>query len=270
MRIQFPEWRRENEATRYPFSSRATLVNDEGRVVVEGAFLDAALYPAGGVGGFFLAAVTLTSEEVTFTVGDDNTRELASGTVSVVDPPDLVPLEDAAGRPAGVLVSESARLGTFQSWGVGTHEFDRAQSEFCPTVCFPAPALGLRGVRLESGEVFAGDVWLVGADGVVLRADPVTLPAADGLPERPATAIRVDVVGDPLFRRRLCENADLFATPRFVRTVRFVGPNQTFDCAPDAFGDVKIFGNNALAADTVLRVVATAGGVRIGAAGQGI
>lgn len=268
MQIQFPEWRDENETTRYPFTSRATLTNGAGRVIIEGALLDAALYPVGATGSLYLSRVLVTHQEMTFTVGDAVDKARASGSVSLVDPPDSVALFDPQGRPAGVLVSESTRLLTFQAMGVGTHDFSVTQTEFCPTVCFPTSEPGLRGIMLESGEIFTGDVWLVGSDGVVLSSETITLPPEAGLPERPGTAIRIDVVGDPLFRRRLCQNVDLFETPRFIKTVRFIGPNLTFECEPNELGDITIVASDDLAADSALRIVPQADGFRIHVAGQ--
>jgi hypothetical protein len=82
----------------------------------------------------------------------------------------------------------------------------------------------------------AADVWLIGEDGVVLRKDE--------------NAIRVDIVGDPLFKRKLCTttggNIELFVTPNFVRTVNGI--------KPDEYGNFTITANNELAGDTILRI----------------
>jgi hypothetical protein len=262
-----PQWRRQGEGTKYPFADGAPLANDEGLVVLEGTFLDAALYPVGAGAGLYLARVDVDHQEVTLWVGSPADPELASGTVPLVAPPDEVALADAHGRPAGVLVSESARLGVFQSWGVGSHAFDPDQTPFAATACFPTPEAGVRGFLLEDGSLLVGDVWLVGDDGVVLRDETLTVPAACGRPAAAVQAVRVDVVGDPLFRRRLCRPNDLFATPRFVKALRVVGPNRTFTCAPDEFGNIQVAAGNDLAADTVLRIAATPDGMRVSAVG---
>lgn len=267
-RTLYREFRRENETTRYPFAQGATLANAAGRLFVEGTFLDAVLYPVGGQAGLYLSEVRITHQQVTLYVGDAADPRRCSGAFALVNPGDNVPLADAAGRPAGLLVSEGRRLGIFQSWGVGTHAFTREQTEFCATVCVPTPEAGVRAVALETGEVLAGDVWLVGDDGVVLRTEDVEVPAACGAPAARLKVVRVDVVGDPLFRRRLCASQELFETPNFIRTVRVEGPGGAFECAPGAAGDFKMFANNALAADTVLRIVSTPDGVEMGAAGS--
>lgn len=267
-RIIFPEWRKQNEPTKYPFSERASLTSDDGRIFVEGTFLDAALYPIGSNNQVYLAAVEIDHQHVKLVLGDPVTPELATGTIPLVGTASEVIFEDAYGRPAGVIVSEATRLGIFQSWGVGRHEFRPEASEFAATVVFPTPEVGVRGFRLEDGSLFVGDVWLVGADGVVFRTTETTIPGRCGQAAQTVQAIRVDIVGDPLFRRRLCEPNELFDTPRFVKTVRFVGPNRTFECAPDIFGNLIFTSGHQLASDTVLRVVNRPDGIRIEAVGE--
>ncbi len=262
-RILFPAWRRENEPTKYPFAARATLVNAAGLAVTEGTFLDASLFPVGAAGPLYLSKVVVTHETAVLTVGDAADPARCAGTLRLVNPAADVVLADPVGRPAGVLVSEPARLAVVQSWGVGTHEFTPADTEFCATCCVPTPEVGLRGVLLESGELLTGDVWLVGADGVVLRGEEVEHPGPCGTGV-PTTVIRVDVVGDPLFRRRLCQPRDLFATPNPVRVVRVIGPDgAAFEVTPDGRGNLQMSGGNNLADDTVLRLHTTPTGLKV-------
>ena len=262
-RVLFPAWRRENEPTKYPFSPRARLTNAAGLVLTEGTFLDASLFPVGAAGPLYLSKAVVTHEAAVLSVGDAADPARCTGTVRLVNPAADVPLADAVGRPAGLLVSEPARLTVIQSWGVGTHEFTPDDTEFCATCCVPTPEVGLRGVLLESGELLTGDVWLLGSDGVVLRGEDVTVPGPCGT-QVPVTVVRVDVVGDPLFRRRLCQPGDLFATPNPVRAVRVVGPDGAeFEVTPDERGNLQLAGNNALAADTVLRLVPTPAGLTV-------
>ncbi len=266
-RIIFPEWRRENEPTRYPFAPHATLVNAAGVAVTEGVFLDASLYPVGGLDRLYLSAAVIDHQTATLYVGDAADPRRCSGVVGLVSPDGLVVLADAVGRPAGVLVSEPARLAVIQSWGTGTHEFDQTATEFCATCCVPTPEPGLRGVLLDDGELLTGDVWLVGSDGVVLRRETAAVVNGCGVSE-PVTVVRVDVVGDPLFRRRLCQPRDLFVTPDPVRRLRLIAPDGSqFELTPDARGNVQIVGGNNAAEDTILRVYTTPAGVRFEVAG---
>lgn len=270
-RIQHPEWRREQETTRYPFAERATLTNDTD-VILEGLFLDAQLYPVGGGARMYLSRVDIAHDTVTLVVGAPGVAELASGEFDLIEPPDTVALYDGYGRPAGLFVSEAIRLASFQSWNIGEHVFAITQTEFAATVCVPQPAVGLRGIALEDGTLFTGDVWIVGDDGVVVRYEENTADGrnCDEGPLRTFPTIRIDVVGDPLFKRRLCTPPELFETPRFLRTITFQDNAQAIVCGPNARGDIKMTVNNDLAEDTVLRVRATPDGIVIEAVGESL
>lgn len=267
-RILFPEWRKQNDPTKYPFSDAATLINGEGRFIAEGTFLDAALYPIGDSTGLYLTKAVVAFQTVTLYVGTLINPEMASGEFELVNPPNEVTLFDIYGRPAGVLVSEGRRLGVFQSWGVGTHEFAQGQSEFAASCVFPTPEVGVRGIRLETGELFVGDVWLVGDDGVVFSVSDAQVPVPGTCETRAVRQIRIDVVGDPLFRRRLCQPNNLFETPKFLKQLRVIGPNMDFTVLPDPAGNLNMSVVNDLAADTVLRITQTETGIEIGAVGS--
>jgi hypothetical protein len=266
-RIVHPEWRASNEPTKYPFAERAKLTNGTD-IILEGIFLDAILYPIGGQARIFLSRVDIEHDSVTVSIGDPSTAILASGTFDILSPPSRVKLTDTLGRPAGLLVSEPLRLATFQSWTVGAHTFDADETEFAATVAVPTPEVGVRGIQLEDGSLFTGEVWIVGDDGVVVRSEPITAPGKCGEEDVPLSVIRVDIVGDPLFRRRLCTDAQLFETPRFVRCITVTDGKQSVKCLPDAFGDFKITVGNDLAEDTVLRIRATPEGIIFEAVGD--
>jgi len=264
-RILFPEWRKQNDTTKYPFSERATLTNRQGKIILEGVFADANLYPVGGTVGLYLSKVVVTHSSVTLYVGNENAPELCSASFSVLAPPTLLELMDTYARPAGILVSAENRLNAFQTLGIGTHTFDRANTEFSATVCVPVPEVGVTGFVLDDGTLLTGDVWLIGTDGVVLRKTTLTQEIACGVAVT-HDVIRVDIVGDPLYRRRLCDPQALFTTVNPIRSMQFVSDNLTFECAP-ADGNITIGVNNAAATDTILRITNTETGIKINTAG---
>lgn len=263
----YREWRKENESVKYPFSDRATLTSRSGIVLLEGTFLDAAIHPVGGRERMYLSRVVITHDSVRVYIGDVSDPQRCWGDFDLVRPSSPVALLDAYGRPAGVLVSEANRLGIFQSWGVGTHDFTVDQTELAASVCFPTPEVGIRGVLLPDGTLLTGDVWLVGEDGVVIRSEETDIPGPCGLPLG-ARTIRVDIVGDPLFRRRLCEPDELFATPRFVKQIRVISAAGTFTCSPDERGNIRMFANNSLTYDTVLRLNTSGEGLVVAMVGE--
>jgi len=264
-----PEWRDVNEPIPYPFVDVATLRNAEGKFIPEGTFLDASLYPIGGGVRLRLSSVTVSHEEITLYIGDQINSQIAYGRFSLLEPPAELRLLDFWGRPAGVLVSTASKLSIFQAWGIGTHVFAVEATEFVTDVCIPTPEVGLRGFVLADGSVFTGDIWLIGDDGIVLSVEENTTVDASGTCQAaaiPETVIRVDVVGDPLFRRRIC--AGVFATPKFLKTITAVRNGNSFVCGPDEFGDFKITVGTQDAEDTILRVRATKEGLIIEAVGE--
>lgn len=265
--VSHPEWRDQNESTTYPFSDAATLTDVEGNVLPTGTFIDAALYPVGGTGVLYLSSISVAQDVATIWIGDTTTEQLCYGEVNLVDPDDMVLLYDVYGRPAGVLVSETLRLAVLQGWTQGVHSFDRDATEFSPRVCFPRPEIGVRGILLDDGSLMTGDVWLVGDDGVVLRTEDVTV--GDGCTEDTVSVVRVDIVGDPLYKRRLCSGVNLFETPRFLQSIIVRRDCDDLELLPDEFGNVNILLGTNLAEDTVIRMRNNAGrGILFEAAGD--
>lgn len=247
-RVLFPEWRDEQGPTKYPFSDEATLQTVGGLQIEPDLFLDAAIYPVGGGARQYLSRISVQPRSVTISIGDPTKPVLAQTNFDPLDPPSLLELADLSGRPAGILVSDPTQLAVFQTWPLQEHRFAPGATEFVASCVSPMPAVGLRGFMTDDGTLFTGEVWIVGEDGVVVREDN------DG-------EIRIDVVGDPLFRRRLCQPVELFTTPRFIRTINGM--------LPDARGDFKITVGRALAGDTILRVYADdKGGITFEAVGQ--
>ena len=258
-RILYPEFRKQFETTKYPFAEPCSLANGRGQTILEGSLLDAHLYPIGGGARLYLSRVEITTTRITFYLGDENTTNLASGMLLASQPTDNVVLHDARGLPAGVLVSEQVRLANFRAWGLGTFEFTSDQTEFCVTCCMPVPPVGVRGIILDDGTVFSGQVWIVGDDGVVIRHESTISPRGDGVFSALDT-IRVDIIGDPLFRRRLCADASLFVTPNPIRQIDVINGSTRFQSTPVA-GRLTIQSNHALVEDPVLRVHPVSDGV---------
>jgi hypothetical protein len=224
MQIRHPEWRDSLENTKFPFTHTATLTNDAGDVIFETTFLDAVFYIIGATENIFLSKVVIDAETVTIHVGDNAVSSLASGSFPLAEPTDNLVLLDTVGRPAGLLVSEAIRLSVFSSWSVGEHAFTSAQTGFVARCCHPMPELGVRGFQLDDGNVVADDVWFVADDGVVLTCEDAEESGTCGEATRPVKTIRVDVVGDTLYRRRLCSQPESFQTPRFLETITFCAP----------------------------------------------
>lgn len=226
----FPEWRDQQRQSKYPFADHATLTNGLD-TLTKGLFLDARLFVLGGGDRQYLSSVTIEIDQAVFTIGDADSAAIAYGVLDFTSIQDTIALEDAYGRPAGVLVSSADALAAFTSWTVGEHAFTVDQAEFTATVTVPQPQPGVRGFIVED-TLFAQDVYLMGEQGVYLTQD--------------GPYIRVDIVGDARARQRFCEQLFSFEQPWFVRTINGYGP--------DVYGDFKIVSGANLSTDTALRV----------------
>jgi hypothetical protein len=259
-RIRNPEWQASLEETKYPFEPGASLVNEAGDVIPANTFLDAHLYPIGGAVGMFLSKITVTSSEVVVYISDSSQFDIASATYPVNQSQTYIRFVDAYSRPAGIAITDSVRLGALSSLGVGDHEFSADQTRFCGTVCMPTPEIGVRGIVLDDGSVLSGEIWMVGENGIVLSRENYTTRQTCAAESTDQSIIRLDVVGDPLFLRKLCDPNDLFATPKFIKTIKIKNGNYEFDYYPDERGYVYIQGNDSLATKAALRVSTSAEG----------
>jgi hypothetical protein len=234
MRIIHPEFRTENLASNYPFADTATLLSRDKIIIPPDMFLDASIYPIGMGARAYISSLVVGNRSVTIWVGDSTQAQRASCSFDPLAPPELLALVDVYGRPAGMFVADPIQLASAQAWPAGVHTFDIGTSEFAASCTISTPEEGVRGLIAAQGHLLTGDTWLIGEDGVVISLD------ANG-------NIRVDVVGDPLFNRRLCDPVGLFISPRFVKTINNVPPGPN--------GDFQLAVATASATDTVLRII---------------
>jgi hypothetical protein len=254
--ILFPQFREEQSDSKYPFADFATLQSQDGRVSFKkDVFVDAVFYPIGGGSAAYISRVVVAVSKVTITV--ETVDPVVS--VSASYDPLLLPVEpmlsfqDAYGRPAGNIVFNLELIAEIYQWGFGAYDFNRAGTEIVATAFIPAQEPGVRALTLDGKNFLTGDVVLIGADGVVLRAET-------------GNVIRVDIVGVPLFNRAACEDAGkITQPPRFVSTIN--------GCAADEFGNFTITASNrgipaGVADTTVMRVYPTNAGLVIATAGR--
>lgn len=234
--IIFPAWRDETRLSNYPFEDGCTLTSNDGLTLPKDLFLDAVLYPVGVTGELYLSAIRVNTETRTITlcVGIPGSEDLITGTINMGNTGDTVSFYDTYGRPAGVLVSNApggtgSTLDLLASWGEGNHTFKKTATKFVGRVIVPMPQVGVRAIILESGEIFTGEVYVVGERGVTLRK-------IDG-------KLRVDILGEVLSKQRLCEDLNeqgaatqdltgvpfvplTMDVPNFLQTINGEGPNE--------------------------------------------
>lgn len=231
-----PEWRSEMADSRYPFEDDSKLVSADGAVTLPNEFLlDASVCASfDDVGLYSLTVPADRAEPVTLTFAPPAADRFVSAVLAPgVELGDLYENESAV----GVLVMAADWAYAASGWAPGVHRFDHRKNRLVPAVVHTGPTIGVEGLVVD-GETVSGEVWLIADDGLVLRAD------GDG-------RVRVDVTGDPLFRRRKCEPDEAFVTPLFARTVN--------GYPPDAYGGFAV---TALPGSP-LRVYTTGGELRV-------
>lgn len=227
------EWRDQLKDTRYPFCDRCSLATADNLVIDKSAIYDASFYIVNWSSKLFITSIEITSDVATqanIYVGNPASKKAASAVIDPFDVPEVITFSDNLGRQAGILVVDPVAMSFIQTWPIGEHIF-RETAEFVPSVVLPMPDNLVSSLRCDNSALINNDAWLIGEDGVVLRLDG-------------DSNIRVDIIGDPLFKRR--QNPGSFVTPRFIKTINNI--------PPDDMGDFKISVGNYEASDTILRI----------------
>lgn len=253
-RIIFPDFREEQSDSRYPFADSATLRDRTGaREIPRDAFIDAVVHTIGAGRKAYISRITVDNNLITITVSNTENTVTAAATYNPLSPPQNghVALLDQLGRPAGLLILTQNALALFGGWGVGAYVFNATATEFVATVVIPAKENCVRAITNNADQFYTGDVWLIGGNGVVVRAVD-------------AQTVRVDIMGEPLFKRILCDTEEApFEPGNTLRTIN--------GCGPDEFGNFTLtVTNTAQVADPVLRISPSGDALTISAVGTGI
>lgn len=237
-----PDWRFEMAASRYPFTDSALLQSSSTPkiTVVNEMIVDASFYASFDPVGLYRIIV---QEDNTVQLVFSSESGATTATATLVPGEDLVTVYEKD-RVAGVLVLNEGWEQMAAAWPVGTHVFNQRRNQLVLGVIRTTTVRGLEALEHEGFSV-DGEVWIIGENGVAVR------PVSD-------SEIRVDVIGDPLFKRRRCEPTDTFVTPRFVKTINGFPPNQ--------YGGFTV---NTTVSSTVLRISAD-GSLKIEVVGQGV
>jgi hypothetical protein len=251
-RIIFPEFRDEQADSKYPFADTASLQTaGDGLELPRDGIIDAAIYAINGSARAYISRIVVDGNNVTIAVGDETSFDLARVTYSPLNAPSNghLYLQDTYGRPAGLLILTKFCLALFGGWPVKTHVFGMTDSEFVSSVVVPARESCVRAIQSENEFNFlTGDVWLIGGDGIVVRQESEAV-------------VRIDINGEPLFKRLLCEGGDEPYEPGpFLQTIN--------GCGPDEYGNFNITAMGQNTPDTVLRIYPDKNQLKIGLVGK--
>lgn len=250
-RIIFPQFRDEQSDSRYPFVDKATLLSTTDKLDIgRDTFCDAALHIIDADQRVYISAIEVTALEIVITLGDATQKTRATARWVPTSPPEngVLDVLDLHGRPAGMLLSTTLELARFAAWPTKKHTFTLGATEFVSTVVIPAKAPGVRGLLTDDQPLpITGDVWLVGDRGIQVRQDGESV-------------IRIDIIGDPLFLRAICEKVNKFQARPFIKTIN--------GCGPDEYGNFIMTATTHEADDTVLRIYPVDGNLKIDVIGK--
>jgi len=227
----FPDFRDEQEDSKYPFSDRSTFTAIDSAVVLSKKMLvDASIYVIGGRGAAYISQIAATNNAVTIVVKTtDNTTAIATTTIEAsrlyTDENVTAELRDNFSRPAGVLVIRTANFNHILARS-GIYEFGPTGLEFVASCFTPAQEAGLRGVLINDTEFVTGNILLVGYAGVALRKLVTNTQQYNHCAD---ANIRIDIVGNPLFKRLRCAKEG--TSPKSVNYIRTIN-----NSPPDEFG----------------------------------
>lgn len=200
-------WNQETKRSPFPFVDVATLKDASGLLALASSWiLDARLWPAmSAPAKVYLQSIERSKGLLRFTVA--STEEvLCTAEVSDFTKRRLA-FFDVHGVQSGFMSFAAGALQHIYDRPSATYLFPVEATEFVPAVVTPAFISGLGTVGDASGNTIREDIRLVGGEGVALHVIP-------------GNQIRVDVIGDPYYRRDTCENADLLG--RLINPVKYI------------------------------------------------
>lgn len=200
-------WTQETKRSPYPFVDIATLKDASGLLGLSASWvLDAKLWPAmAAPAKVYLQSIARSRGLLRFTVA--STEEvLCTAEVSDFNKRRLA-FFDARGVQSGFMSFAAGALQHIYDRPSAVYLFPVEATEFVPAVLSPALISGLGAVRGSSGGAVQEDVRLVGGEGVALHVIP-------------GGKIRIDIIGDPYYRRDTCDDAELLG--RLINPVKLV------------------------------------------------
>ena len=229
-KIVHPEFRDELRYTNYPFSDSATLVNNQGVFIPNNLIEDMIIYLVDPEPPVFLSRMIIEQEKLEIWFGDQKDAYQVVGVVDYTQPKDEIQLlRDEL--HSGLLVGRSDIWELMRGWE-GEVIFYPDQTELVPKVVLPLTQIGVRTIS-NGTEVHSGDVWLIGAEGVQLVYNQVSVGGKN------YDGVEVNVVGDPLFKQSVC-SPNAYNPRNFIKEVEFTDGLNSFTCYPDEYGNLTI------------------------------
>lgn len=230
--IHFPEYRDQNTASRYPFGDKATLFATTGLEIPSDLFIDANLYPTITGAPIYITQIDVSPGNIRIYIGTARTPKACWTDFDPLAPSARLRLVDVYGRSAGLLLVDTDAALVTQAWDIGSHTFRAVATDFVASCCRPFSPVGVTGLLTAANALVSNEVDIVTEDGVLIRLEDDHL--------------RMDVVGDPLFLRKLCVPEELFRTPQYLQTINNI--------RSDEYGNMTIIAGGLERPDSIVRI----------------
>lgn len=210
--INSVSWNQETKRTPFPFVDVATLKDASGLLGLSPAWvLDARLWPAMTTPAkVYLQSIERAKGILRFTVA--STEETLC-TAEVTDfTKRRLAFFSSRGAQSGFMSFAAGALQHIYDHPSATYLFPVEATEFVPAVLTPARLAGLGSVKDSAGNALQGAIRVVGGEGVSLHV-------------LPGNQIRLDIIGDPYYRRDTCDNEELLG--RLINPVKYIAWRDT-------------------------------------------
>jgi hypothetical protein len=208
------QWADETRRNTYPFTDIATLRDSTGLLKLQEAWvIDAKIWAAvTETSRVYLSSVTRAQGSLTLQISDLN-GVLGTATTTLLNKTRLA-FVDTTGFQIGFMAFAPGALQSMNDVPTGTYKFAVEATEFVAAALALQVLGGLQGVQDVKGASITGTLRLVGGDGISLHV-------IHNSPADPTLGtLRIDVIGDPYFRRDTCVDPDFLG--RVINPVRFV------------------------------------------------
>jgi len=210
--VLYPEWRQDNEHSRYPFSDSASLTADTNQVLDKDYILDMRIYPIGITDPVYVSRITRTSAYVSINFASGG-GEFGGGLWDIGTlTENKLELFDENAVSIGIIVLSNSGKIALEGWPIGDHNFAQVATELVSTCVVPQPQVGIRGFLLDDGSFLSGNAAFVGGRGVWLSDD--------------GGHMRIDITGDFGQFKDQCGNLESFVTIPPVKTINGEPPDE--------------------------------------------
>lgn len=176
----------------YPFKDTASLRSNTGELTIDPRwFVEARFWPVTNSSRIYLRTLGRSGTTLSLQLADES-GVLAQASVEIDSGAKRAVFYDSAENQVGYLQTTEGGFLSFRDQPEGSYRFNLTATEFVPTAVTPQVRSGVTLLRDDFGSFLTGGWRMVGGEGVELSVD--------------GQSVRVDLVGDGLYRRDVCEN----------------------------------------------------------------